>query len=70
MNISFDSKKTVGRTAAIAEVLKNKSTLVSEPPSDELYKYLNIWVGNSGYATPTNIENAIVYLKVKILAAE
>jgi PGF-pre-PGF domain-containing protein len=65
VNISFDSKKTVGRTAAIAEVLKNKSTLVSEPPSDELYKYLNIWVGNSGYATPTNIENAIVYLKVE-----
>jgi PGF-pre-PGF domain-containing protein len=65
VNISFVSKKTVGKTAAIAEMLKNKSTLVSEPPSDELYKYLNIWVGNSGYATPNNIENAVVYFNVE-----
>jgi PGF-pre-PGF domain-containing protein len=65
VNISFDSKKTVGKTATIAEMLKNKSTLVSEPPSDELYKYLNIWVGNSGYATPNNIENAVVCFKVE-----
>src|SRR5665254_21703 len=28
--VSFDSKKTVGRTTAIAEMLRGKSTLVSE----------------------------------------
>ncbi len=65
MNISFDSKKTVGKTTTIAEMLKNQSTLVSEPPSDEVYKFINIWVGSSGYATPTNIENAVVYFKVE-----
>jgi PGF-pre-PGF domain-containing protein len=65
VNISFDSKKTVGKTTTIAEVLKNQSTLVSEPPSDEVYKFINIWVGNKGYATPDNIENAVVTFKVE-----
>jgi len=64
-NISFDSKKTVGKTTAIVEMLIKQSTLVSEPPSDEVYKFVNIWVGNSGFATPDNIENATVYFKVE-----
>ena len=65
MNISFDSKKTVGMTTTIVEMLINQSTLVSEPPADEVYKYLNIWVGSSGFATPENIENAAVNFKVE-----
>jgi PGF-pre-PGF domain-containing protein len=62
--INFDSKKTVGKTTTIVETLKNKSTLVSGVPSDEIYKYLNIWVGSGGYATEKNIENATVDFKV------
>jgi FOG: PKD repeat len=62
--VSFVSKKTVGRTTTIVEMLKNKSTLVTGVPSDEIYKFMNIWVGNSGFATPDNIENAVVYFKV------
>ncbi|HEY3361389.1 MAG TPA: PGF-pre-PGF domain-containing protein [Methanosarcina sp.] len=65
MDISFDSKKTAGKTTAIVEMLTNQSTLVSEPPSNEIYKFINIWVGNSGFATPDNIENATVYFKVE-----
>ena len=65
VSVSFDSKKTFGKTTTISEMLKGKSTLVSGLPSDEIYKYLNIWVGNSGLATPKNIENAIVYFKVE-----
>jgi len=65
LNISFDSKRTAGMTTTIVEMLINQSTLVSEPPSDEVYKYLNIWVGNSGFATPDNIENAAVNFKVE-----
>lgn len=64
-NISFDSKKTVGKTTAIVEMLINQSTLVSEPPSGEVYKFVNIWVGNSGFATPDNIEKATVDFKVE-----
>jgi PGF-pre-PGF domain-containing protein len=63
--VSFDSKKTADKTTTIVEMLKGKSTLVSELPSDEVYKFLNIWVGNSGFATPKNIKNAVVCFKVK-----
>jgi PGF-pre-PGF domain-containing protein len=65
LNINFDSKRTAGMTTTIVEMLINQSTLVSEPPADEVYKYLNIWVGNSGFATPENIENAAVNFKVE-----
>ena len=63
--VSFDSKKTVGKTTTIVEMLKNKSTLTPDAPTDEVYKYLNIWVGNSGYGTEKNIENAVVCFKVE-----
>ena len=63
--INFDSRKTAGKTTTIVEMLKGKSTLVSGLPSDEVYKSLNIWVGNSGFATPRNIENAVVCFKVE-----
>jgi PGF-pre-PGF domain-containing protein len=63
--VSCDSKKTAGKTTTIVEMLKDKSTLVSGLPSDEVYKFLNIWVGNSGFATSSNIENAVVCFKVE-----
>ncbi len=63
--VKFDSKKTAGKTTTTVEMLKNKSVLTSDTPTDEIYKYLNIWVGNSGFATPSNIENAVVCFKVE-----
>jgi PGF-pre-PGF domain-containing protein len=63
--ITFNSKKTTEKTTTIVEMLKGKSTLVSQLPSGEVYKSLNIWVGNSGFATPNNIENSIVCFKVE-----
>ena len=63
--VSFDSKKTAGKTTTIVEMLKGKSTRVSGLPSGEVYKSLNIWVGNSGFATSKNIENAVVCFKVE-----
>jgi PGF-pre-PGF domain-containing protein len=65
ISVSFDSKKTAGKTTTIVEMLKAKSTLVSGLPSDEVYKFLNIWVGNSGFATEKNIENAVLCFKVE-----
>lgn len=64
-NISFDSKKTTGKTTTIVEMLINQSTLVSEPLADETYKFINIWFGNGGFAFPDNIENAVVHFKVE-----
>lgn len=63
--VGFDAKKTVGKTTTIVEMLKNKSTLVSGLPSGEVYRFLNIWVGNNKYATSKNIENPIIYFKVE-----
>jgi PGF-pre-PGF domain-containing protein len=63
--VSLDSKKTAGRTTTIVEVLRGKSTLVSELPSYEVYKSINIWVGSSGFAIPENIENAVICFKVE-----
>ena len=51
--VSFDAKKTLGKTTTIAEMLKNKSALVSELPAGEVYKSFNVWVGNGGVATST-----------------
>ena len=63
--VTFDAKKTVGKTTTIAEQLKEKSTLVSELTSGEVYKYFNLWVGNGGFATSSNIENPVVCFKVE-----
>ncbi|MDQ1252357.1 MAG: hypothetical protein QG646_1478 [Euryarchaeota archaeon] len=62
--ITFNSRKTAGKTTTIVEMLKGKSTLVSQLPSAEVYKSLNIWVGNSGFATSGNIENSVICFKV------
>lgn len=63
--LTFDSKKTVGKTTAIIEMLKDKSMLTPDVPEGEVYIYFNIWVGTGGYATSNNIENPIICFKVE-----
>jgi PGF-pre-PGF domain-containing protein len=63
--LSFDSKKTTGMTSTIVEMLKGKSSLVKDLPSDEVYKSLNIWVGNGGFGDSNNIGNAVINFKVE-----
>jgi len=63
--VAFDSKKTLGKTTTIAEMLKNKSSLVSELPKGEVYKSFNVWVGNGGIASEKNIENPTICFKVE-----
>ena len=65
VSVSFDSKKTAGKATTSIEMLKNKSSLTSDTPVDEVYKYLNIWVGSSGFGTSKNFENAVVCFKVE-----
>ena len=65
MYVSFDAKKTAGKTTTIAEQLKGKSTLVSDLNAGEVYKYFNVWVGTGGFATSKNIENPVVCFKVE-----
>ena len=63
--VSFDAKRTLGKTTTIAEMLKDKSSLVSELPAGEVYKFFNVWVGNSGFASSKNIENPALCFKVE-----
>jgi len=65
VSVNFDAKKTLGKTTTIVEMLKGKSSLVSELPSGEVYKSFNVWVGNGGIATSKNIEKPTVCFKVE-----
>jgi len=62
--IIFTSKNTAGNIKATVEELKGKSSLTSTEPEGVVYKYINIWVGNSDFANSKNIKDAIVGFKV------
>jgi len=62
--VEFNAKKSAGSITAIIEELKGRSSSVPIEPKGEVYKHLNIQVGNSGFANSKNIENAIVGFKV------
>ncbi len=62
--MKFNSKKTAGKITTIVEDLKGKSSLTLSEPEGEIYKYINIWIGNGGFANSKNIENAVVGFRV------
>ncbi len=64
VTIEFDPKKNFGKTTTIVEMLKNTSSIVKEPAPGTVYKNLNIWVGNSGFSSPDNFENARISFRV------
>jgi len=54
-HINFTALNSAGTVAAKVEILNHTSSLVSAPPPDEVFKNLNIWVGNYGWATEKNV---------------
>jgi len=64
VSVEFDPKKSFGKTTAIVEILKNKSSIVKEPAPGKVYKNINIWVGNSGFSSSENLENARINFRV------
>jgi len=62
--VKFTSLKSAGQVATKVEMLKDTSALVDNPPSDIVYKNLNIWVGNAGWGTKRNIADATVVFTV------
>jgi PGF-pre-PGF domain-containing protein len=54
-----------GQITTKTEILKNSSSLVDNAPSDMVYENLNIWMGNSGWATSKNIADVIISFKVE-----
>jgi PGF-pre-PGF domain-containing protein len=63
--VNITGNTSLGVITASVEVLKSTSTLVKVPPGGHVYKNVNIWVGNSGFATPKNIKEGRVYFKVE-----
>jgi len=63
--VNFTGLTSAGRIATKVEILNDTSTLVDNPPSDIVYKNMNIWVGNAGWATERNIEDATVVFTVE-----
>ena len=63
--INFTSLTNTGKISAKVEILKDTSTLVDAAAPDIVYKNLNIWVGNSGWASSKNIENPAFDLTVE-----
>lgn len=64
-HINFTALNSAGTIAAKVEILKNTSTLVNIPPPHKVFKNLNIWVGNYGWATDKNIKDTIIGFKVE-----
>jgi len=63
--INFTGLTSSGQIASKVEILKNISTMVEHDPPDIVYKNLNIWVGNLGWATSSNIANPTIHFKVE-----
>jgi PGF-pre-PGF domain-containing protein len=64
MYINFTGLTNAGLIPAKVEMLYNTSSLVNYVPLDEVYKNVNMWLGNKGWANPKNIENATITFKV------
>jgi len=62
--VEFDPKKNFGKITTIVEMLKNTSSIVKEPAPGTVYRNLNIWVGNSGFSSSKNLENARISFRV------
>jgi PGF-pre-PGF domain-containing protein len=64
VTIEFDPIKNFGKITTIVEMLKNTSSIVEEPAPGTVYKNLNIWVGNGGFSSSENLENARISFRV------
>jgi len=63
--INFTSHVSAGEVVSKVEILKNTSALVNVTPPNIVFKNLNIWVGNNGWATEKNMSDATVTFVVE-----
>jgi PGF-pre-PGF domain-containing protein len=64
VTVEFDPKKNFGKITAIVEMLKNTSSIVREPAPGTVYRNVNLWIGNSGFSSYENFENAQINFRV------
>jgi len=63
--IAITSNVNTETISVQVELLKNRSTQVKDDAPGNVYEYLNIWVGTSGFAVPKNIKEAVVKFKLE-----
>ncbi|MDW7775091.1 MAG: PGF-pre-PGF domain-containing protein [Methanosarcinales archaeon] len=63
--VNFTSRMNYGDIDTVVEVLNGRSSLVDSSPSGNVYRYVNIWVGNAGWATERTIANASISFRVE-----
>jgi len=66
LNINFTAKESAGKVASKIEVLQKTSTLVVRPAPGKVYKNINIWVGNYGWASEKNIKDMTISFTVPL----
>jgi PGF-pre-PGF domain-containing protein len=64
-HINFTGVKSSGQISAKIEILRGISSMVEQTPPEIVYKHLNIWVGNLGWATPGNMKDPVIEFKVE-----
>lgn len=62
--VNITGNINAGDINVAVEVLRNISSLVKTPAPETVYKNVNIWVGTSGFATPSNIKHAEITFRV------
>ncbi|WP_440951907.1 PGF-pre-PGF domain-containing protein [Methanococcoides sp. FTZ1] len=62
--INFSAVRNYPRTSTTIEVLKDMSEMVDESAPGEIYRYINIWVGKSAFATEDNIADPVIGFSV------
>lgn len=63
-SINLYSLKNSGKITSTIEVLNNRSKYVNSNPEGLVYRFVNIFVGNSGFSTGENIKDARIKFKV------
>jgi PGF-pre-PGF domain-containing protein len=64
VSISFVCKLNGGQTKALIEILKRTSSLASSAPSGNVYRNINIWVGDSKFPSDV-IDDVVIRFKVE-----
>ena len=62
--INFTGLKNSGEISAKVEILRGVSNVVDQSPQDTVYKHFNIWVGNFGWSSPSNIADPTIEFRV------
>jgi Putative Ig domain. len=63
--VKFHAVKAAGQVKAIIEILKDRSTLVSSNPPGDVYRNINIWVGDAKFNSAGYMSSAEISFKVE-----